>query len=380
MTVMKRARVLAIVLAATMLAVLFAGCQTTDTSWVLDHEGERLPAGAYILFVNQALIEATNIVYNEWEDWEPSYENEEPPPSLLEMSTQEILNLPLHGTRLYDWVVSEAVRLSRRYLALTAKMAQLGIEPDPENLAMAMRDAAADYRLNEAMFREIGVAEFSLALNYRSSVYMEALFDALYNPGGPREVTMSELLRYFEENFVRGQEIVFFLENVSANQFESDEEYLEAQVSAQMNNAMVRALAESFLERLQDGESFEQLTYERDQMFSPNPENVEMPQEGQLAFLTRNDNMFMNQSTVEGLNSLAIGQFGIFEDEWVISLVQRLETQLDPRDLENHREEIVFGLRFEDDFLPLLDELGAQLPISVNNAAIARYSPDRLLD
>ncbi|MCL2856443.1 MAG: hypothetical protein FWE19_01790 [Oscillospiraceae bacterium] len=368
---------------AVALLVFLAGCQMTDTSWVFELEDERIPAGTYMLFLNEHLTRGTNMLIEEWIEWmEQADENSEEPPNIFEMSADEILNVQLEGMRMQDWALAETQNFIRQFFAVRTLLVEHDIEPDIFESAIALMSANAEYRENEQRFREMGVAESSLALAYLSSVNMSALFNGLYGEGGPYEIPQAELSAHFDENFVAGQELIFFKYIPPLTGEESEEERAEIVQEFQEANDGMRAVAQDFLERLESGEyTFEQLQFERELLFSPNPEDVMQQRPGILDFVTSIDNpTHHNQIVVDGLTELSVGEAGIFEDELIITVVRRLDVFSVEGAMDEHMNAAIWALRFEDVFMPMLEELGATLPVVVNSAAVSRYNPSFLMN
>jgi len=364
------------------LIVLLSGCQgLTDTSWAFEHEGQRLPAGTYILFINDAFLRGADMLVQDRIDWDNArigMEEEYPdqgPPDIFAMTSEEMFDTPLEGMRFYDWVTAEAQNLSRRYFAVNALLAQHEIEPSLEDMAQAMMSASAEYQDGQQFYRQLGVGETSLLLFFIHGVNHGALFEGLYGSGGPYEIPQAEIRAHFDEQFVAGQEIIFLKAEPFLTGDETEEEAAEIIQAAEETNEEIRELAQEFLERLLAGEAFEQLQYEHELEFSPNPENVMRQPPGVLDFLTRRDNVFHhNQAVLDGLDALSVGDAGVFEDEWVIAVVRRLDTLANQDAVDEQMSEILNYLRYEDHFLPMLDELGKTLPLRVNNNAINRYT------
>jgi len=360
--------------------MLITGCQTADASWVFEHEGERLPAGAYILFMNQALGDATRMLQAEWFEWEPSYEGEEWPPHPFDMSDREILNSDIEGMRLYDWVIREAGRISMRHIAASSMLSQYGISLDQTEIADAETAARREYQQQSRVFRDIGVAESSLVLIRKSPITLNALFDGLYGPGGAYEVPQREIMSYFEDNFVKGQQLLFWKTQVFEGDYETEEDLAEARRLAVEANEELMRLALDFMERLEEGEAIEDLQYDLSRHFSADPDSVVRTEDGELDFIIRRDNFnALTQTEMESLLNAPVGESLLVEDDEVIMLMRRLDILENPQDLEDHQESILFWLRHDDVFLPLLDQRGEELAVIVNEAAIRRYSPSRLM-
>jgi len=387
--------------------ILVTGCQTTDTSWVFEHEGERLPAGAYILFMNQALGDASTMLQTEWFEWEPSYEGEDWPLHPFDMSEREILNSNVEGMRLYDWVVREARQISVRHIAVSSMLSQYGISPDPTEIEDAETAARREYRQGGRAFRDIGVAESSLALIHESTVMFNTLFDGLYGPGGAYEVPQQEIMSYFEDNFIKGQRLSLWKTQVFEENYETEEELAEARRLADEENEGLMQLAIEFMERMEAGEAIEDLHYDLSRHLSPDPDSVVRRATGEFDFIIRRDNIHvLTETEMESLVNTPAGESVLVEGQEAIAMIRRLDMPETPQDLEEHSEAIllwlrhadafmqivnqrgeeptvveaiIFWLRYDDVFLPMLDQRGEELAIIVNDAAIRRYSPSRLM-
>ena len=365
------------------LLILLAGCQTADTTWAFELEGERLPSGAYILFQNQALINATDRLYQDWLAWDRSEDREGPEPAFIfDLSPSEMLSVEIDGMAMRDWVVIEGQRLARRHFAVLSLLDEYEIEVDPALLAQADAAARREYQQSEASFREIGVAESSLALTYRSSVSLNALFEGLYGEEGAQPVPEAEIRAYFDENFFRAQHLFFWKDEVHPEDFEGQAELAEAQRLAEQENARLRELANTYLERLRDGEAIEDLQYELDVELGGEDASFGRSRPGGLDVIIRRDtqNHFLfPQEMMDALGATAPGQSAMVESDSAIILIRRLDIFERASDLEDHREEIVHSLRHGEPFFAMLDERADELPIVANQNALSRYQPNRLL-
>ena len=374
-------RIIKIIALVITMLVLFTSCRT-DTSWVADWGEERLPAGSYILFLEDSYNRGLQMLVDEYLEWEEAGIDLDERPSIFDMDVEDILELELEGIRFYDWVHIEARNSIYRYFAVRALLDEYDIEADLFEMGMAIMGANDEYRAHEESFRSMGIGEHSLVLNRMSAVNHVALFLGLYDRGGVYAIPQDEIRAYFEENFVAGNELIFFKEMPHLLGEETEEEIAQEMQRVQEVNIELRELAEEFLERLQGGESIEQLQYERDLMYTSEPELINVQAPGVLDFITRVEehNIHHNEIVVEGLQSLSVGESGIFEDEWLIVVVRRLDVLANQRAMNEQMEELVWSMRFEDSFLPLLDEVGRTLPITINEAAINRYTLSRLID
>jgi len=379
LTIIKLKKIAALSLA---LVLLLAGCQAADTSWAFEWEGERMPAGVYILYINQALVSATNQMHQEWLNWQGPEEDR--PPSLWDLTSSEILDLQVDGIRLYDWVIHEGQRLARHHFAVQALLSEFEIELDPVEMAAITAAAQRDYQAQEAHLRGLGVAESSMVGSYRARTAQFSLFFGLYGEGGAFEVPEAEVRNYFDQNFVRGQELIIWLEEVWEDNYDDETALAEARQVADQENARLRALAGDFLARMRDGEAIEVLQYELDRELRGPDANVTQSVPGELDVLLpqvlEGQHSFLDEILVDSLIATPVGQSGQFENDGFILLVRRMDIFANPNDLEERRERIIHSLSWETDFLALLDERAGRLPVLVNQAAIDRYGPGGMLD
>ena len=363
--------------------VLLAGCQgLTDTSWVFERGEQRLPAGLYILFINDAFMRGGGELIEAWVEWSNENPDQEEggPPDILDMTPEEMFEVEFEGMRFYDWVVAEAQNSARRYFAVLDLLEKYDIESDMLQMALAMATARTDFQENEQFYTSLGIGENSVLLFYIHDIDLHSLFNGLYGPGGPYEVPQEELRAHFGESFLAGQELIFVKDTPIFSGDETEEEAAAAIEEAEELLAELRELAQEFLERLLEGEAFEQLQYEREMMFAFDTDGIVRQPPGTLDFIiTQENEFFFNQAVLDGLPTLSFGEAGIFEDEWVIAVVRRLDPFAIEDATEGYMDMIVRTMRFDDYFLPMLDELGSTLPLRVNNAAVNRYTLANLM-
>ena len=363
---MKRMKTFLAITIATL--IFLTGCQLRDTTWVYELDGERLPAGVYILFLDQALLSATELYHEEWLTWEPAYPDQERPPSLWDVTPSEMLNLPVEGVRFYDWMVTEAQRLSRQYFAVYSLLEQYEIPMDPDLVEQTDQEARTDFQGRRDLLHEIGVAESSLIRVHRFALALNTLFHGLYDEDGPHAVDEDELREFFEANYVRGSYMLFWKDALSPTEDETEEALREVEEA----NAELRQLAETLLVRVNEGEDLMTFWGELD------PSVVRFS--GELFIVAKKDNHSFDEIAIDGLAQTRVGQGGIFESDTFIALVQRMDVLENEADLTMRRRELSFHLRYEDHFNPMLDQRGSELPLIVNEASIRRYSPANLMD
>ncbi|MDR2908645.1 MAG: peptidyl-prolyl cis-trans isomerase [Oscillospiraceae bacterium] len=406
-------------LLAVLLAVLLplAGCQS-DTSWVYSYSGGRtIPAGLYIYLQMQSFSEAFSALYQEEmdeylatlsatpTDAEASAAPEEAK-SVYDMEYDEILAQQVEDVPVSQWVDKNSDTLARRFMTAQVKLEELGKSLTEEQLALykntarqAFASAAYSYDATgnpisgEKYFTGMGVSESSLALAYQYSDTLALHFEALYGKGGELEVPEDEILAYFKDNFVRGQQIVMAkpteddmpqILNPGEGELDEDAQAAVDLIAEQNETALVameaelKALADSLYGRMQAGEAIEELTLEYDKYNSADG-TAEIKETGSLDFIVLNDDYSAyGQEVVDGLAALEPGKSSLIENDTSFILIRRLDLMEKPEDLEAHRLGLLIDLRYESDYLPKLDAWAAELPVTVNENAISRYVSGKL--
>ena len=193
---------MAVVMIFSMLAV--AGCTPISLSkeWSYKTSDNELAIGVYIYSLDTAYQQAKTYA-SELEDYDESSD------AWLEM---EITDDDGDKAVAKDWIKSEAKKMCLTYLVLEEQLVKENVEISTDDMASAEDQAEtywnvgqyADYGYVMPMSDDLEPYGISLdSFSYCStefSVKYQALFDALYEEGGSKEVSDSDLKDYFVEN------------------------------------------------------------------------------------------------------------------------------------------------------------------------------------
>lgn len=359
--------------------ILLTGCQMTDTSWAYSYNEETMPAGLYINYLLTSYSDAVNKLYEEEQaamllNYDPDAA------SVADMKMKDVLKLELEGVPVSDWVTANTQKLAKRYFAVNAKMAEAGVtqsQADIDTAATAARSSMDSY---SELYRTNGIAESSLALSIQSELAKEQLFLELYGKGGQLEVPESELKEYFSSKYAKMQHMYFVKPTINSVEYdESDPEGTKNEEKLAQLQTEIEANARGYFERLEGGESIEDLVYEREKEQSEDPDSVTKYNAGELDFIISDEDVaYVGQTMLDGIFSAKPGDYLFLEDDNYYYLVHVLDVLEDPDDMDSYRDNLLYEMRFEDVYLPMLDELGGTLELTVNQNSLNRYTPSKI--
>ena len=376
-------------------ALLLAGCQTANTSWVYSYQEDSMPAGVYICMMLNAYGEATQKL-QEAQDAEiaalqanlaEGAQLENTPERISQKDPKDIYNMELDGMSVSDWMVERAGRSAREYYATRQKMQELGLSLSEADLANSQASAAEGVKSSPEFYNKNGIAESSLALMLQNDLAVHQLFHALYEEGGEFAVTQEELQAHFAKQYSKIKMMFFY----KADQGDlSEEEAADEKKAAKLleeKNSELRQKAEGYLTRLKAGEAIEDLNTEYELETAKEsvegtedavPE-VEPTKPGDLNMIVTEDQAsYFGEPLVRAAFDTPVGEAVLVEDTAFFFLVQRADILEDPADMQNYQESILHEMRYDSDYLLKLEEWGKALDIQANPAAIKLYTPSRL--
>lgn len=222
-------------LTAVGIAAACTGC--SDTTYGLEVDGVKVPAGVYIYYANSAYGNALSMLTEE----NPDLDTED---------DKAVKAAMVEGVPTLQWIQDKATELCVNYVAVEKKFDELGLELDAETKDTI--DMMVDYywpSYEEAMI-ENGVSEDSFVKVMTSSYKSEMLFDYYYGMEGEFGASEKELKEHYLDNNIRAQYVAFKLYDGEGNLLKSDgkaemmdmvEEY-EARVADALANGGVEAV------------------------------------------------------------------------------------------------------------------------------------------
>ncbi len=194
-------------LTAVGLAAVCTGC--SDTTYGLEVDGVKVPAGIYIYYANSAYSQALSMIAEENPD--------------LDTTDQKAVKAAIvEGVPALQWIQDKATELCVNYVAVEKKFDELELELDQDTKDTI--EMMVDYywpSYEEAML-DNGVSEDSFTKVMTSSYKSELLFDHFYGPEGELGASEEEMKEYFLDNNIRAQYIKFQLYDGEGNLLKSE--------------------------------------------------------------------------------------------------------------------------------------------------------------
>lgn len=177
---MKHLKKFAAGLLAALLMVGTSAC-SGDTTWIIQRNDEKVPIGAYIYYL-----------YN-------FYQNAS---TKVEDSSADILSQEIDGISAEEWIQQQALLSAKTLFVLDDKMEELGLTLTEEDQTNINTLSSSYWNTYGSVFESYGIAQESFTQAYAEySVKYQKVFDAIYGPGGEKEVADADLQAYFKENY-----------------------------------------------------------------------------------------------------------------------------------------------------------------------------------
>ena len=177
-----------------MISVIASGC-SLGKEWAFKTSDKEIPIGVYITAMYNAYFEAQEYA-SKLDDYDASSDK------WLEL---EITDDEGNTEVASKWIKQRAERNCLEMLAIEAELDKQGATLDEANIAQ-MENQADMYWVQgmKKTLQDKGVSQESFKYYLsRYSLEKSQLFDSLYLAGGSKEVSKDEIIKYFEENYIR---------------------------------------------------------------------------------------------------------------------------------------------------------------------------------
>lgn len=353
--------------AASAMALSFASCGK-DTSWGAEIDGTQLRAGILIYFQSSALSEAYGYMGEGDED---------------------VLAITIEDKPAREWINDKAVESMRKYAAVENKFAELGLSFKNKEDELVKITAEQWWEYLGEYYEEIGVSEQSyLDIGVNSEKEL-ALFDYYYGEGGEREISEDDIRTYLKDTYARIKYIEMPLTDGEGNILKSDDK------------ADVLTMAEDYIERAKNGESFEAISKEYADYFASlsasEDESAEDTNDSEYFFTEEEDSdnsdteevnygiVVTKESTIPAASviekvfsgDLAEGEYAIVEEYEVCYIVYRMDLFADEEYFENNESSARHALK-DDEFDELVNGWIKEQTVVINNDSLDRYKIDKL--
>lgn len=234
--------------AAAMLGSLTACGENTTWGAVID--GEKVPAGVFIYYLETAHYEAQTRVNEEASSAAADLSPEAAAAQSAETVTAPLFSSQIDGIAAKEWIYNEATEYMQEYIAVENKFDEYGLTLSDEDKETAqvyldqMWEYAGDY------YTEMGISQESYKSIFLNSSKKQKLFEAIYGEGGEKAVSDDEIKAYLDENYA-------LINYIEAELRDGDGNLLKSEGKAERMEML-----NGYMERFKNGEDFDMLNAE----------------------------------------------------------------------------------------------------------------------
>lgn len=210
------------------LAFAMTGCGE-DTVYIGSSEGKDIPSGLYINYLMSAFSEAQS--------------------KMTETDT-DVFAITIDNMNARDWMISEAKKDIKKYLAVEKKFDEYGLELTDDEKDAAEINVDSLWEYYGPVLEDYGIAESSYIKYNENMLKSDKLFEAVYGEGGTNAVSDEDIKSYMTENYCLVNYIEMHLVDGEGNLLKSD------------GKAERMEMAKDYVERAKNGEDFDKLNSE----------------------------------------------------------------------------------------------------------------------
>lgn len=216
-----------------------------NTTWGAEIDGNQIPAGVFIYYLQNAYYDAQNKLSEQTSAAETTALD-----GAAETTAPDLFASTIEEKSAKQWIYDEATRSMQEYAAVEAKFTEYGLTlTDVEKQsAQIYCDQIWDY--GGEYYTQMGISQQSYLSVYLNSEKKNKLFELLYSEGGEYAVSDSEIKTYLDENYAMINYIPMELKDGAGNLLKSE------------GKAEIMAMAEDYVERYKNGEDLDVLNAE----------------------------------------------------------------------------------------------------------------------
>lgn len=330
----------------------------SDTTWVFDYDGEKIPSGVY--------LEMTMEAYDSAADHED-----------IDSEITDMFQQTLDGKNAKQWIIDEARKLADNYIAIQHKFDELGLTLSEEDLDTINAGVEMVWKSYSELYEKNGVGKNSYQLALTNGTKMQKVFDKYYAEGGLEEVSEADLKEYYNENFVN---VNVFTVSLSTGDDLTDEQ--------KADNEARLASVDEYVTTLNNGsQTFNEVrdayyhTYMSQLFGETHDENSTttydsaIQEDSETIALVKKDSADYPAEVVEAMFNLTVGgDVKAIESDGVYYIVKRYSNA----DTFAEMKGSILSDMKAADFEALLAEWRADLNPTVNTAAVNKYDPKNI--
>ena len=336
---------------AVVMTVGLAACNTgEDTKWIAQSGNQTVPAGVYLgLMLSQYYQQTGKLTENE--------EGKLPEKPLKEtIDGKSVSDLIIEGTR----------KDLDSYIASEAKFAELGLEISADKQVMAEQQIASYWSFLQDAYKENGISEQSYRLLEMNNFKKDALFQSIYGTEGTEPVSEAEFQEKFTNDYAKVMVVPLSLS--------SSEDAAEKEKADQT----ARDKIEEYYQMLESGKDMEDVVFQARKDTASDPSTVTQPEKGTSYTFVGRDQPIYEQEVMDAIFSAEIGKPFKIESEYSVYLFVRYDINENPADIEQYKASMTYQLREQAFETELADWATALSDVQMNEAALKRYTPDKL--
>lgn len=367
-------RIAAILLVAVM-ALSLTGCG--DTSWIMKAGDLSVNSGLYIYYQTQGYVDAIYTLASEDITYYYYY-----------MYGYSLVDEAYDDTQtIGDYMNSYAIDMCKQYVVVEHLFNELGLELSEDDKSYIKAQTNSTWTNSSAKLEDIGISKSTLEMAITSSVKEELVFNAYYEVGGVAGTTEEIIQSYFEEEYARIKYMTF-------NFVESADDAIDATVKSEQ-----LALAQSYLDRANAGEDFDDLIEEYNAYLISIAETEETEETTEDTLEETEDEVveaeadeYENESiiSVDGtspsekfvgyvFNNCKVNEYSIIQDDTNFYLVHRLDI-LEREDIYNENRLYLISEIYDSNYTSLINKTLAGYDIVINEKSVKRYTPQTAIE
>ncbi|MGN0456009.1 MAG: hypothetical protein ACI4F2_04045 [Acutalibacteraceae bacterium] len=372
MKIVKKA--VAAALAAGMLITAATGC--ADTSWSYKDDKITLPIGTYIYYLTGAYSYAQQQAQSAVEVTTDA-EGATQPTEAADVMSAKIKDPDDKEVTGREYMLNTAEQSSKTLIYTLEKFDELGLKLTDAEQTQIDTLASQGWTYSGESYEKLGVSESSYKLAYAEfSTKYEAVFKAIYNKGGEKEVSDDELKKYYTTEYVD-------YSYLPINLYKTAEKTDEASDSA---SSTTEALSEDEIKKIQstfDGYKDQLNKGEKtfDEIDKAFMKDQSLDASTAVSATEILDNSAAPADIVKELKELKDKQAKVITvgegNTAVMYLIYRgdINAKTSNLDDENTRYSVLTNMK-KDEYNDYMEEQAKKLELQTNEAALNRYTPE----
>ncbi len=270
----------------------------------------------------------------------------------------------IDGKNFYDWVKEQALRDLQMYYGVTQKCDELGIDLEQERIDSLTKSVEENWAQLEIFDKNGCDTQSYTALNLYSHK-SNMLFEKTYGQGGQKQVSEQEILDYYQSQYARIKLIAMPKTSPDNNLFNQEGE------------SLLVARANSYLARLQNGESIDDLIKENDNYYKTDKQQEQQEQnpDDNYYVISKDEAQIPKEFVDKFFEISKVGVPELYDVEDYIIIAIRYDLDTSEETMASFNNSLLWGIKgaeFEQEIIDLSGD------IVINEAAVKKISPKKI--